>query len=325
MQQLERRSDRWVSTGLSVLLHGALIGALIYGWWAFRSPPSTPPTPAIDAMVVSSKTLRATSTTGTEHPKPQSQLPPPLQTVPAPAQLPQPQTLTAPLQRTPPPRPATSPLPDEQIVPPPQPKPVDHTAEQKAKQLAEQKAEAQAQRKAAERKVEQAAAERKAKEAKQRAEQQRLADAKRQAEEKRKAEQERKLEAARKAEQERRAAEAKALAASQAELAQGVNADERLLAERTGPAMTTWANLVTARITRAWIRPPTARPGLDCIIDITQVPGGQVVNVKVGTCNGDGAVRQSIQDAAYRASPLPQPSDPDLFQREFQVEFKPTE
>lgn len=310
MQQLERRRDRWVSAGLSVLLHGALIGVLIYGWWTFRHQPKPPPTLAIDATVVSPKSLKG-GPAGVER-KPSPQPPPPLQTVSPPAQAAQPQTVTPPPHTTPPPS-----LSDDQTVPSPPKATPDHTAELKAKQEAEQKAEAEAQQKAADRKAEQeeekraaaeAAAQRKAKEAevKKRAEQQRLAEAKRKAEEQHKAEEQR-------------------LAQNQAELAQSVAADEKLLAERSGPAMASWAQLVTAKITRAWIRPPSARPGIDCFIDITQVPGGQVTTVKVGSCNGDEAVRQSIQDAAYRASPLPQPSDPSLFQREFQVEFKPTE
>lgn len=330
MPQLQRR-DRWVSAGLSVLLHGAIIGALIWGWWSFRHPePAPPPTLAIDATVVSSKSLpggRAGEPRSQHSPKSE----PPLQAVTPSVQATPPQTVAPPPQTIPPP-----PVADDQTgPPPPEPKPVDHTAEQKAKAQAEQKAEAEAQRKAeqlqerqeAEQRAAEQAAERKAKEAqaKKRAEQQRLADAKRKADAERKAEEQRKLEAARKAEEERRAVEAKALAANQAELSQDVSADEQALAARSGPAMATWVQLVTARITRAWIKPPTARPGIDCSIDITQVPGGQVVNVKVGSCNGDEAVRQSIQDAAYRASPLPQPSDPALFAREFSVEFKPTE
>lgn len=321
MQQLERR-DRWVSAGLSILLHAAIIGALVYGWWSFRHQPSAPPTLAIDATVVSSKSVPAglAGPAKPQHPPAPSETA--LESVTPSVQAFEPQTVPPPQMTPAPPQP----VPDDQTVPPPpEPKPADHAAEQKAKQQAEQKAEAQAQRKAAERKAQQEEQQRLAQQAKKRAEQQRLAEAKRKAEQERKAEEERKLEAARKAEEERRAAEAKALALNQAELAQDVSADEKLLAARSGPAMATWAQLVTARITQAWIKPPTARPGIDCFIDITQVPGGQVVNVKVGTCNGDEAVRQSIQDAAYRASPLPQPSDPDLFQREFRVEFKPTE
>ena len=91
MQQLERRRDRWVSAGLSVLLHGALIGALVYGWWSFRNPPPPPPTLAIDATVVSSKSLKG----GPAGPEREThQPPPPQQTVSPPVQSAQPQTVT---------------------------------------------------------------------------------------------------------------------------------------------------------------------------------------------------------------------------------------
>jgi hypothetical protein len=43
----------------------------------------------------------------------------------------------------------------------------------------------------------------------------------------------------------------------------------------------------------------------------------------VGHCNGDDAVRQSIENAAYSASPLPAPSDPALFDRDVVVTFSP--
>ena len=74
--------------------------------------------------------------------------------------------------------------------------------------------------------------------------------------------------------------------------------------------------MIAARIERAWIRPPSAHAGINCQVRITQVPGGAVTAVQVGSCNGDDAVRQSISDAAYRASPLPAPSDPALFDRD---------
>ncbi len=324
MQQLERRSDRWVSAGLSVLLHGALIGVLVYGWLTFREERRPPPTLAIDATVVSSKALNGGARPKVATPPPT----PPLQTVAPPVEPAPAQTVTRPVPspQTPPPPPAT----DDQTVPsPPEPK-ADPAAEQKAQERAEQKAEAEAQRKAAQRQAQEEAerqaaaaaeAERKAQvaEANKRAEQQRLADAKR------KAEEQRKLEAARKAEEQRREAEAKALALNAAELQQSVTEDEKLLAERTGPQMASWVQLIQARIERAWIRPPTAKPGIDCTLYVTQVPGGQIVSVKLGPCNGDEAVRQSIEDAAYRASPLPPPPDPALFERELQIEFKPTD
>jgi hypothetical protein len=36
-------------------------------------------------------------------------------------------------------------------------------------------------------------------------------------------------------------------------------------------------------------------------------------------------VKQSIVDAAYRASPLPAPPDPNLFERNLEVNFRPTD
>jgi colicin import membrane protein len=48
-----------------------------------------------------------------------------------------------------------------------------------------------------------------------------------------------------------------------------------------------------------------------------------VTQVSIGACNGDQAVRDSIEAAVYRASPLPPPPDPSLFQRDLEITFKP--
>jgi colicin import membrane protein len=48
-----------------------------------------------------------------------------------------------------------------------------------------------------------------------------------------------------------------------------------------------------------------------------------VTNVRIGNCNGDQAVRESIEAAVYRASPLPPPPDPSLFERSLEITFKP--
>jgi len=54
------------------------------------------------------------------------------------------------------------------------------------------------------------------------------------------------------------------------------------------------------------------------------VPGGEVTGVQVDSCTGgDAALRQSVQDAVYRASPLPSPPNPALFDRNLILTFKP--
>ena len=78
-------------------------------------------------------------------------------------------------------------------------------------------------------------------------------------------------------------------------------------------------------VERSWIRPPSAQPGLECTLYVTQAPGGTVLDVRLGSCNGDAAVRESITNAVFRASPLPAPADPRAFQRRLEIVFRPTE
>jgi colicin import membrane protein len=102
-------------------------------------------------------------------------------------------------------------------------------------------------------------------------------------------------------------------------------AEEHVMAARSNGQLASWEAQIQARIQRAWLRPPSARAGIDCIVYVTQVPGGEVVNVRLGECNGDAAVRESIQAAAFRASPLPPPPDPALFERNLEIQFKPVD
>jgi colicin import membrane protein len=78
-------------------------------------------------------------------------------------------------------------------------------------------------------------------------------------------------------------------------------------------------------IQRNWIRPARARAGLECTLYVTQASGGTVLDVKLGDCNGDAAVRESVTNAVYRSSPLPAPRDARAFERRLVIVFKPTE
>jgi TonB C terminal len=98
--------------------------------------------------------------------------------------------------------------------------------------------------------------------------------------------------------------------------------EHRLGAENSG-LLAKYVSELQARIERAWNRPPTARTGLKCTVFVSQVPGGTVTAVRLGDCNGDAAVRDSITNAVYRASPLPAPPDPSLFERNLQLVFSP--
>ena len=123
----------------------------------------------------------------------------------------------------------------------------------------------------------------------------------------------------------RRLAAAKRAAAAQADLRRQIAAEEHAQQVASGPLADQYRAALQNRIIHAWIKPASARAGIDCLVEVTQVPGGDVTAAQVTKCNGDDAVRQSIKNAVYRASPLPEPPDPALFHRQFVFEFKPDE
>lgn len=290
----ERASDRWVSIVLSVLLHGTLVAVLVYGFWTYHKSRPPAPTLAIEAVVVDPRSVKGA--VPAPQPKPQPQ--------PAPAPAPAPE----PVEPTGPPEPTPEELAQREQAQKEQQQKEEEADRQAAEQrkLDEQKQQQQEQRQAEEKRQELKKREeqRQAEEAKKRADEQRVADQKRQ-------------------EQAQREADAKNKAELEADLKRSLAAEEHSMAARSSGALASWQAQITARIQHAWLRPPSARPGIECVLYVTQVPGGEVVNVRIGTCNGDQAVRESIEAAAYRASPLPPPPDPSLFERNLEITFKP--
>jgi colicin import membrane protein len=155
-------------------------------------------------------------------------------------------------------------------------------------------------------------------------EQKRAEDAKRAADAKR-ADEAKRAEEAKQADDAKHAADLKAKTEREAELRRQLAEEEHVSAVEASPARAQYIARLAARIQNAWIKPPSARAGLDCLVNITQIPGGEVTSAHVSQCNGDAAARQSIENAVYRASPLPAPPDPALFERNLVIHFHPDE
>jgi colicin import membrane protein len=80
-----------------------------------------------------------------------------------------------------------------------------------------------------------------------------------------------------------------------------------------------------SQIMRNWIEPPSALPGIECVVQVQQLPNGEVIEVTIAACNGDQAVRRSIEAAVRKASPLPLPANRSLFDRNLTITFRPEE
>ena len=86
-----------------------------------------------------------------------------------------------------------------------------------------------------------------------------------------------------------------------------------------------YVRAIQLHVEQRWFEPPGVTQGLSCTIYVSQIPGGEVVGMRFGTCNGGAAVRQSIENAVRNASPLPAPPEPALFEREVELVFTPKE
>jgi colicin import membrane protein len=283
----------------SVALHAvvvALIAAAAFGW---RSDPP-PQQLAIEGSVVRYQDLPPSVKAG----KPLREPPPP---APEPAV-----------------QPSVQPAPEPEPEPEPAPKP-DTSAAQAAE--AEAKAEAAAAREAAlerERAAEAQARERDAQAAQRKADEQRKAEERRKAEEL-KREQDAAAAREKKAREEQATRDAKLKAAREAELRRALESEEEGEAIAQSGVVDEYRALLIQTIERNWRKPDSARPGLECTLYVTQAPGGVVLDVKIGECNGDAAVKDSVANAVLKSSPLPPPRDPRAFERRLVIVFKPKE
>ncbi len=94
-----------------------------------------------------------------------------------------------------------------------------------------------------------------------------------------------------------------------------MEAEERRFTARNSAAMSAYQFAIAQKIRRNWAVPASAGPETQCTVLVTQLPGGDIVGVNIRTCNGDDAVKRSVEAAIRRSSPLPEPTDPDLFDR----------
>ena len=102
-----------------------------------------------------------------------------------------------------------------------------------------------------------------------------------------------------------------------------LEAEEMRLAALSADDQSRWVYAIQQQVTRNFIRPASAPEDLNCVVDVKQLPGGQVVNVEIGRCNGDAAVRRAIEAAVNKASPLPPPDNPAVFERDLTLIFRP--
>ncbi|VXA99832.1 Protein TolA [Luteimonas sp. 9C] len=323
----ESRSDNVVAIGLSILVHVLLFGLIILGalWSASSRPESAMGSPVsadlIDPNALSAADQRALA----DRPDPLPDPEPAPEAVPDPVPTPVPDPVPEPVEApaSAPPQPLPEPRPEDAVEPRqpqlqevvPEPDTVSQAAVRRDALAAEQREKEQ------EEKRRQAQIELAEQQKQQEAEEKRRLA--RQELEKLRAEREKTQREAQLAEQrlkqiaERNAQQTSAqrAAASAASPPPGRPDGDSGLAAK-------YAAAIQEAVRRNWRRPDNVQVGQRCRLYITQLPGGEVMNVEFdASCPYDAQGRRSVEAAVRAAEPLPYAGFESVFNRRLNFTF----
>ncbi len=107
--------------------------------------------------------------------------------------------------------------------------------------------------------------------------------------------------------------------------AQQAGSSNAAAGQASGPTESEWSGAMLAAIERQWIRPPNTPPDMICPVRIRMLPGGEVMSAEAqSSCAYDQTVRDSVERAVLRASPLPYAGFERVAARDFVVRFRPS-
>jgi colicin import membrane protein len=69
--------------------------------------------------------------------------------------------------------------------------------------------------------------------------------------------------------------------------------------------------------------PPGIQGNPQAEFEVTQLPTGEVLDVKLRRSSGNPALDAAVERAIRKSSPLPKPANPDLFERVLKIPYKP--
>ena len=120
--------------------------------------------------------------------------------------------------------------------------------------------------------------------------------------------------------QEQRAIDEQRREAERREAAARQQASARAARDR---ALDAWRDKISAKI-RGNIRLPNDMSGNpEAIFDVTQLPTGEVISIRLRKSSGQKGYDDAVERAILKSSPLPKPDQPNLFERQLELRFRP--
>ena len=71
------------------------------------------------------------------------------------------------------------------------------------------------------------------------------------------------------------------------------------------------------------VLPPEIKGNPEAVFEVTQLPSGEVISVKVKKSSGNPALDAAVERAILKSSPLPKPEQSDLFDRLLHIPYRP--
>ena len=98
----------------------------------------------------------------------------------------------------------------------------------------------------------------------------------------------------------------------------------REAAAAQGRAVADYVGRIRGKIRGNIVLPPDIPAGNpEAIFDVVQLPTGEVLNARLRKSSGYKPYDDAVERAILKASPLPKPERPDLFQRSLELKFRP--
>ena len=97
----------------------------------------------------------------------------------------------------------------------------------------------------------------------------------------------------------------------------------RQQADARSKALAAWTDKIRAKIRGNIILPQDLPGNPEAIFDVTLLPTGEVLTVRKRKSSGHAGYDDSVERAIMKSSPLPQPDDRNLFQRQLELKFRP--
>ncbi|WP_228273613.1 energy transducer TonB [Rhodocyclus tenuis] len=84
-----------------------------------------------------------------------------------------------------------------------------------------------------------------------------------------------------------------------------------------------YAGKVRGKIRGNIVLPPGIQGNPETIFEVTQLPSGEVLSVRIRKSSGNPALDAAVERAILKSSPLPKPDSAELFERVLKIPYRP--